>query len=91
MNLTLSIKLALDCKKYLIKPLMYKLVQGGSDVHLYSISQSLHPTKCVLMHLPDITSSGQIMKYNSHPDLMPNLPTPVKMQNKQLKRKCHNR
>ena len=40
--------------------------------------QLLHPTEHVLTHLPHITSVGCMMKYINHPNLMPNLHTPVK-------------
>ena len=37
----------------------------------------LHPTEHVLRWLPYITSFGWLMKYINHPNLMPNLHTPV--------------
>ena len=42
----------------------------------------LHPPEHALMHLPDITSLGQMTKYIYHPFLMPNLHIPMETQNK---------
>ena len=44
--------------------------------------QLLHLAEHVLIHLPEMTSFGRIMRYINQPNLIPNLHTPVNVQNK---------
>ena len=61
----------------------------GKVRHMSIHLQLLHHTEHVLTNLPDITSIKWTMKYFNHSNLMSNLHTPVKTQNKLIKGKYY--